>query len=345
MTVKLITGVPGTGKTLKAVSEIKKLLSEYRYIYVHGIEGLKLDHEIIVCSSATCDFCNALSDKESHRNAVDWPEYAEPGSVIVMDEVQHIYRSSGSVSVEAFETHRKKGLDFILLTQHPMFINQDLRRLVGQHIHLVSHVFGRKQYEWAECSQNLTKTSSVKSNYILDKSIYELYTSSQLHTKVDRKKPVHFYLLFIFAFITMYLLFDLTDSSFFRSMFGLPPKTAAQKAAPASSELHPLQVLRPQASVPEDDFESLPESDKWRIDTMQNYDFSLGRPVYDLKKDKRYRLVTYDGFQRYVSARHCKVIYEDLVCNLGGTLVAGWTGQPAKKDDFKTGVSEVVSMK
>jgi zona occludens toxin len=170
--ITLITGTPGAGKTLYALRFLLEFFYQYsfyerfliffgllkksnhvlstRYVYAHGITGLSLDHEIIVCESQTCDFCTmlpVLPNGEKYKKVKEWNNYAEHGSVFFIDECQHVYRNKGSMSVSEFETHRHKGIDFFMVTQHPMLINTDLRRLVGRHIHLIADFLGRHQYE------------------------------------------------------------------------------------------------------------------------------------------------------------------------------------------------------
>lgn len=225
--ITLITGTPGAGKTLYSLRFLLDVFYQYstfekfqiaigklnkpfeliatRYIYAHGITGLTLEHEIIVCESLTCDFCRslpALTDNMAYKKVKDWNSYAVDGSVFFIDECQHIYRSKGSMSVSEFETHRHKGLDFFMVTQHPMLINTDLRRLVGRHIHLIADFLGRHQYEWVECNQSLSKTNSIKSKYSLDKSLFCLYQSASIHTKQQKKFPFVVYVL-IFSIIAL----------------------------------------------------------------------------------------------------------------------------------------------
>lgn len=188
--ITLITGTPGAGKTLYSLRFMKDLEKDYRFVYAHGITGLLIEHEIIVCESKTCDFCTKLEDYSSYKKVKNWVDYADVGSVLFIDECQHIYRNKGSMNVEVYESHRHLGVDFYMITQHPMLINTDLRRLVGRHIHLIADFLGRKQYEWVECSQSLSLTKAQKSKYLLDKSLFAIYQSSQLHTKVQRKFPL-----------------------------------------------------------------------------------------------------------------------------------------------------------
>lgn len=94
--------------------------------------------------------------------------------------------------IQKLETHRHKGVDFVVITQNPMLIDQNARRLVGRHQH-VRRLFGMSRaviYDWDGCNADPTKTKSATVTYFgYPKSAYELYKSSELHTKPKQKIP------------------------------------------------------------------------------------------------------------------------------------------------------------
>jgi len=199
--INLFTGVPGTGKTALAISEMIKLIKEGRPLFVHGIPELKIEHTPIICTSKSCSVCPS-DDKAREKMLVadDWHEWAPDGAIVFLDEVQHVYRprsssTAPSASIQAFETHRHKGIDFYLISQSPMLFDSNIRRLVNRHIHLRSTWAQRQQFEWPECKDNPTQstTGAIKSAYTLDKKVFPLYKSSVLHTKIKRKVPAALY--------------------------------------------------------------------------------------------------------------------------------------------------------
>ena len=208
----LITGTPGAGKTAWTVQELTRLPSQ-RKIYVHGIPELKIAHEPIYCVSDLCEHCRSLtvlSQDQSQFELVDnpgypvplvetWPEWATEGSLIILDEVQRVWRPSGSKvpdEIAALETHRHKGLDFWLISQGPHLFHANIRLLIGRHIHLVSTWRGRNEYEFAECRQNVaSRSDAVVRPYTLPTKIFSLYKSASLHTKAHHRKPLSFYFL------------------------------------------------------------------------------------------------------------------------------------------------------
>lgn len=157
----LITGVPGSGKTSSLVNMLitDQTLTHYqdndgetkpRIIYVNGIEELKLEHQ-------------PLTDEQIKEKP--FQDYLPYASLVVIDEAQRLFPTRSSAAkippyIESLATHRHYGLDIILITQHPSFLDNFVRRLVQRHIHISIKPIGRKIYEWNECidSQILNKT-------------------------------------------------------------------------------------------------------------------------------------------------------------------------------------------
>ncbi len=184
--ITLITGSPGSGKTLRMVSELAKTKEfEGRKIFVDGITGLKLGN--------IEPFPDGHGIADMHIWAKD-PEYH--GSVFVIDEAQRFFpkRSSNSKVPELLEflhVHRHYGLDIYIITQMPTRIDKTVCDLVGAHYHIHKNRLGfRMQYYWDYCATS-PKTESrhaQASVYRLDKNAFKLYESAQIHTKVKQPK-------------------------------------------------------------------------------------------------------------------------------------------------------------
>lgn len=200
--ITLETGVPGAGKTLYCVDKLLRplvgatvkhensdgqLVEIPRTIYTN-INGLLLEHE-----------------KIGPDELNTWHTWAKPGSVIVYDEVQKPWPLAATGSkvpdcIQALETHRHMGVDFIVLTQHPMLIHANLVRLVGRHLHVrrMGNMGLAIVYEWDSASRTLLyKNALAKSPWKYSKSAQQLYKSAELHTKQPRKTPT---LLFVAIF-------------------------------------------------------------------------------------------------------------------------------------------------
>ena len=185
--ITLITGVPGSGKTLMAVSDLaKKVDKEWagRKIFVHGIPDLTIPTEPIPDGHSIQDMHVWLK----------WPE--NNGSIILIDEAQNIFppRSAGSKTPEIVEwlhVHRHSGVDIILISQMPGRIDKQVRDLVGAHYHIHKTPLGvRMRYFWDYCENN--PKSGMKNArpevYKFDKKAFGLYKSAEIHTKVKTPK-------------------------------------------------------------------------------------------------------------------------------------------------------------
>lgn len=183
--ITLITGQPGAGKTLFAISSIRDLAAaEKRPVFYSGITGLAPSLGWI-----------ELADDDPWFNA-------PTGAIIVIDECQRKFRprSVGVAvpeEVARMETHRHAGHDLFLLTQHPMLLDTNVRRLVGRHIH-VMRAFGSKSatlHEWAEVREMCDKRreGSIRTTWVYPKEVFELYKSAEVHTHKARV-PLRFWL-------------------------------------------------------------------------------------------------------------------------------------------------------
>ena len=211
MTITVITGTPGAGKTLYAIEKLLLplvgtsvdqtvdgvLVSHPRTIYTN-IKGLTIDHELIGPGGEwTQDKGGEWSFKGTGQGLRDWHLWAKPGSVIVFDEVQQFWkpRANGSPvppDIGALETHRHMGLDFVIITQNVMLIDRNIQALIGRHLHVrrMANLALAIVYEWDHCSKSLMYSKALtKSPWRYDKKIFKLYHSSDLHTKQPRSMP------------------------------------------------------------------------------------------------------------------------------------------------------------
>jgi len=187
----LFTGVPGSGKTLNVVSMLAKRKDfKNRPLYIDGIPDLKIPHE-------------EIPEGESIQT---WPKWAPDGAIIVVDECQRIFRPRPSGSkvpdyVAELETHRHRGLDFLLITQHPRLLDVHLRGLIEHHTHFGKTNLGlRRKLEWStggakEPESRANIKEALVSVYKLDKSVYGLYKSAEEHTKIRTKRSKVLYLI------------------------------------------------------------------------------------------------------------------------------------------------------
>ena len=174
--IKLITGTPGSGKTLFAVSEILEEAKKGRTIYC-DIDGLKIDGVMPIADD------------------LDWRDTPE-GSLVVYDEAQQndIFKAGrGALSdnpiVKDLEIHRHTGHDIIFITQSPIFMHNHIRQLVGEHMHL-HRPYGAavaSVYQWRVCENNPNVESAKKRSennrlFNFDKKLFDHYKSATVHT-------------------------------------------------------------------------------------------------------------------------------------------------------------------
>ena len=143
MSITLITGVPGSGKTLYTVSKLLgpivgsqipvddddgRTVMHTRGVF-SNINGLQLDHELID-ANGVWSYRDKVWSFEGHSGGLhDWHEWAQPGAFIVFDEFQKAWppRPNGAPvppDVQALDTHRHMGVDFVLLTQNPLNVDR-----------------------------------------------------------------------------------------------------------------------------------------------------------------------------------------------------------------------------
>jgi len=197
--ITLLTGTPGGGKTAHAVDMI---LSEFRDrpVYVMGIRDLAVDHEVVPPVNDWTEYKASPEDPDHSQAWFTFP----PNSVVVIDEAQTVFRprpvgSKVPPEVQAFETHRHLGIDFVLITQHPNLLDSNIRRLVGRHRHIRVTALGRHMFEWQETGDPDSTTSrslAAKTRYALPKHVFSRYRSAEVHTKTKTRLPFFVYLFF-----------------------------------------------------------------------------------------------------------------------------------------------------
>lgn len=199
--IELITGLPGNGKTLYTISQVKAQAErESRQVFYHGIPELNI----------------AAWDKL--EDPTKWAE-VPPNSIVVLDEAQKTFRnrSLGAAPpkhVTDLETHRHLGIDIVMITQHPSLIDPSVRRLAGRHRHLI-RLYGLEAstvHKWDSVKDNCDKNraDSDKQKWKFDKSIYSLYKSAEVHT-VKRSIPGRVKMLIglslVFVLLIAYMVF------------------------------------------------------------------------------------------------------------------------------------------
>lgn len=248
--ISLITATPGGGKTALAVQIMQQAVEAGRPLFVMGIPDLKLPHST----------CPPIPEWTEHRADPDNPELVLPfftfpeNSLIVLDEAQRVFRLRPSASkvpdhVAAFETVRHTGVTFLLITQHPNFIDSHIRNLVGQHVHLRDlGLLGRWFYEWPECADPKQFTSApIKKKWKLPKASFPLYKSASLHVKRNYTVPPAMIVLALSVLLILggggYLYRSMNQKFFPEKVASAIPSPSV--SSPASSSPPPVPAVDP----------------------------------------------------------------------------------------------------
>lgn len=211
--ITLKSGVPGSGKTLTAVAELLDAFrpgpwrwlrriglgplfersdsAGVRVVFTHGIPELTTP-TIPLPVYAPVEPRGKGGDLVQVRDRweVDWSVVPD-GALVVVDEAQRVFpvRGAGSTVpgyVSWLNTHRHRGIDLVLITQHPKLIDGAVRKLVGQHQHYRRLLGGQRHavYEWDHCSEtlgNMKQATMRVANF--PKRAFSAYKSAEVHTK------------------------------------------------------------------------------------------------------------------------------------------------------------------
>lgn len=185
--IYLRTGANGTCKTLFTLADVRKL---------------QLETGRPVCINTRFKM-NEAKRLEFGWNTVDFKDWqAEPdGTIFLIDECHNdmpVRPASQAVPepIRMLAEHRSRGFDFFLLTQHPMNIDNFVRKLIGApgwHQHL-KRVFGgtktTRVLQWDAVNSACEKEGSGKNAQITTrvqpKEVYSWYDSASLHTAKTR---------------------------------------------------------------------------------------------------------------------------------------------------------------
>jgi zona occludens toxin len=217
----LVTGSNGAGKTLFTLRWVRDLQLEWekkqgvkRPVYYDGFE---------INADVAEKFGWLPCDPKK------WMELPD-NSIVMVDECQRIFptRAQGSLNPDFEEeiaiSHRKRGFDFFLVTQHPSNISSFVRKLIGSgwHRHL-KRIFGFNRvnclsFNYAEtsCEKPYAKKNAYQEKKLkFPKEVYSWYKSAELHT-AKREVPKVFYLVAVGIFFALGAAWRFYDVTFNR---------------------------------------------------------------------------------------------------------------------------------
>lgn len=188
----LITGQPGNGKSLYCLAHVEeKRKTENRPVFYYGIPDLTLPWQKL-------------------EDPTKWHDCPEK-SIIVIDEVQQVMppRPSSSkppVHVGLLETHRHRGYDLFFMTQDPSLVDNHIKKLAGEHVHLIRQ-WGREKADVFKMQKvqdptNANLKRALRSTFGYPKQVYTWYKSADAHTH-KKKMPFKYWLIFILPVVAL----------------------------------------------------------------------------------------------------------------------------------------------
>lgn len=187
MSLVLFTGIPGSGKTLFAVSKLKKIVEKN----VVAEEPRKIYADI-----------TGLAIEGIEKPPMDWRE-TPPNSLLIYDEAQFHkpFEVARGISpydfIRELTIHRKTGHEIWYITQDPKRLHTNILEMIEQHFHL-ERPYGAKlatiyQFRGAERmprSRSARDRAERKTIFHYDKSLFELYQSSEVDDGIRFRLPL-----------------------------------------------------------------------------------------------------------------------------------------------------------
>jgi Zonula occludens toxin len=193
MSIWLFSGINGSGKTLNA---IRTVLTDPKFA-IRDDSGREVARRpVYQFGIQDCTLPWVELDVDGVRRWADLPV----GSVVFVDECWRVFPSrSGSQHppdyVSELAEHRKRGLDFVLISQRGIGqVDAFLRGLVERHFHL-ERLYGTNQVRvlsWEKCCDNVNdyhaRREAAHETWKLDSRYFGAYKSAELHT-IRRRLP------------------------------------------------------------------------------------------------------------------------------------------------------------
>lgn len=173
--ISLLTGLPGSGKTLRIVQRIVDLVAAGNLVFTCNITDISVP---------------GVMPFDDPRK---WEELPA-GAILFVDEAQAFFRARRAGEppsfITAMSTIRHHGIRLVLATQQPDYLDSYVRGLVGFHEHLYRSSGGSETFIFRNhqvMEQIRLPVKRIKSLYdyqkwALPKEYFSYYKSSELHT-------------------------------------------------------------------------------------------------------------------------------------------------------------------
>lgn len=246
----LITGETGSGKTAQLVSWLMD--NKERPVFTMGIPELKVDHQPVPPVAEWTELRPSVEDPSILLPYFTFP----PNSIVVIDEAQRVWRprpvgSKPPPEIQAFETRRHVGVDFVVMTQHPSLLDSNIRRLVNRHIHIHCTFLGRYRLEWKgparDPESKTDRAEASRTRYKPPKRAFPMYKSAEVHTKPKINRPWYLYafpvLLLALIWGGLHIKNKLTTPAEAPKVAAAPGSSSSGKGAGASGPITAAQYV------------------------------------------------------------------------------------------------------
>jgi len=210
----LISGQPGNGKTLRAMSMALEFYEQNQQQVKEGKAEPRRFFTNIAGATAE-EGADAFPWMEKLPEHNDWTKLPD-GSFVIYDEAHSdgntqglerygkLFPSTGKPGesddprIRAMSTHRHRGFDLVFVTQWPNKIHHQVRTLIGSHTHM-NRSFGMQRagvLTWSRVQSDpydeKVRDKAEEEIWAYPKALYNRYRSATLHTashkfKVPRK--------------------------------------------------------------------------------------------------------------------------------------------------------------
>ena len=254
--LKLITGIPGSGKTLYAVSMLKKV--------VEHNATLPVDEQ----RNIYCDI-TGLTIEGIEPPPLDWRQ-TPPKSLLIYDEAQFQkpFQAGRGLSpyqyIQELTIHRKTAHEIWYITQDPKRLHGNILDMVEQHWHLdrpygakLANIYQFRGAERTPRSRTAIERAERKTLFNYDKRLFDLYQSSEVEDGIKLRLPPKLFMgiaaiLAIIGF-SAYLFFGESTQKMVKGTGNNEPVSTAANAqpvavpavVPATAPVEPVSALSP----------------------------------------------------------------------------------------------------
>jgi hypothetical protein len=206
----LISGQPGNGKTLRAMSMALEFYEQNQQQVKEGKAQPRRFFTNIAGATAE-EGSDAFPWMEKLPEHNDWTQLPD-GSFVIYDEAHsdgntqglerygRLFPSTGKPGesddprIRAMSTHRHRGFDLVFVTQWPNKIHHQVRTLIGSHTHM-NRSFGMQRagvLTWSRVQSDpydeKVRDKAEEEIWSYPKALYSRYRSATLHTASHKFK-------------------------------------------------------------------------------------------------------------------------------------------------------------